>query len=258
MLTARSKKRYVIQSVENALDILEVFCEEGDDVGVTRLSERLALGKTSVFRLLATFEHRGYVEKKRDGRYRLGSSAFEIAQKLLGRFVLLRKARPVMESLVWKSREAVYVCIRKGDEILLLDMLDTLEQVKVMPLTGNRYPVRQVACGVVTLPPADAADDGAVVQRVDHAADNGALGEGTASIAVPLRGAGGEICGSLCLVGPSFRFGAERVAGELLPLLKNAGEVISLNLGNVSGYAQAAVPRRDGDQRRIGGGGQPQ
>lgn len=250
VLPNRPPKKYIIRSVESALDLLEAFCDEGEDIGVTRLSERFGLAKSKVFRLLATFEHRGYVEKKIDGCYRLSSSAFEVAQKLLGQFVLLRKARPVMESLAWKCREAVYVGIRKGEEVLLVDMFDTLEQVKVVPLIGNRYPLQNVACGVVLLPGSASAAGEMVTQRSDYAADNGALGEGTSSLAVPLYEARKEICGSLCLVGPSFRFTAERTATELLPLLRDAGEVISMNLGYVPGYVKPAEFHYDTDQSK--------
>lgn len=215
------ESRYAIRSVESALAVLEALSEAPDEVPLAHLSQTLKLSKARVFRLLATFEQRGYVEKEKGGRYRLGGAAFEIGRKLLLRLSLLRKARPVMESLAWKCNEAVYLGIRRGSDVLLLDMIDTREQVKVVPLLGNRYPLCQVAAGKVL----------AASPLPGQAADCGALGAGIASLAVPLRNAAGAPSGALCLVGPEFRFTPERIENELLPSLQEAAAVVSSRVG---------------------------
>ena len=70
-MPSRDKESYSIQAVENSLDVLEALSEIDDDVRISQLSEKLAMNKTSVFRLLATFENRGYVEREeRSGKYR--------------------------------------------------------------------------------------------------------------------------------------------------------------------------------------------
>lgn len=223
MLSKDQDDKYTIQSVENALDLLEAFSECDDEIRIAQMSQRLNLGKARVFRLLATFERRGYVEREKAGIYRLGAGAFEMAQKLMTRLTLLRKAKPVMESLAWNSKEAVYLGIRRGQDILLIDMVDTMEHVKIVPLLGNRYPLGNVAAGRVFLP--DSANGSG------YLIDENALGDGIVSIAVPLRCGRGDVCGSLILVGPAFRLTGERINGELLQLLLEAGEVISSKSG---------------------------
>lgn len=249
------KRPYAVQSVESALDVLEALSECSDGIGITRLSQRLSLSKAKVFRLLATFENRGYVEKeKRTGRYRLGASAFETGQKFLLSLSLLQKSKTVMESLAWRCNEAVYLGLRRGMEVLLLDMVDTLHQVKVVPLLGRRYPLEKVAAGVVLLAALGASEtavfagepwDGA--RKKGFARDCSALGEGISSIAVPLWNGAGEVVGSLCVVGPSFRFEETRVERELLPLLRQAGEIISSRSGypGNSGHALGNLPSVD-------------
>src|SRR3989442_12312993 len=61
----REKANYVIQSVSHALDVLEQFAGDAEELGVTELSKRLRLHKNNVFRLLATLESRGYIEQNR-------------------------------------------------------------------------------------------------------------------------------------------------------------------------------------------------
>ena len=45
----REKTNYIIQSVSHALDVLEQFSGEHDELGVTELSKRLKLHKNNVF-----------------------------------------------------------------------------------------------------------------------------------------------------------------------------------------------------------------
>ncbi len=250
-MPSRGKDSYSIQSVDNALDVLEALCEEGDEVRISRLSEKLGMNKTSVFRLLATFENRGYVEREKGtGKYRLGLSAYEMGQKFLSRMTLLRKARPVMEKLVRECDEAVYLTVRRDSEVLFLDQVDTPQQVKIVSLVGKRYPLEGVAAGKIILAntPIQDADAGRKpaqgsgekpltdkdLQKIHQrgaCTDRGQLGEGIASLAVPLFVSGGEIAGSLCMVGPEFRMTPEKIETEMLPTLREAGEIVSSKLG---------------------------
>src|SRR5680860_1087984 len=61
--TKRKKTDYIIQSVDHALDVLEAFHSEEDELGITELSRRLKLHKNNIFRILATLESRGYIEQ---------------------------------------------------------------------------------------------------------------------------------------------------------------------------------------------------
>jgi DNA-binding IclR family transcriptional regulator len=50
-MAKREKKSYVIQSVSNALNLLEQFEGDRDELGVTELSNRLGFSKNNIFRL---------------------------------------------------------------------------------------------------------------------------------------------------------------------------------------------------------------
>ena len=96
----REKTNYIIQSVSHALDVLEQFSGEHDELGVTELSKRLKLHKNNVFRLLATLESRGYIEQnKATENYRLGIRCLQLGQTYVTQMGLLRQARPIIESL---------------------------------------------------------------------------------------------------------------------------------------------------------------
>ena len=250
-MPSRDKESYSIQAVENALDVLEALSEIDDDVRISQLSEKLAMNKTSVFRLLATFENRGYVEREeRSGKYRLGLSAYEIGQKFLSRMGLLRHARPVVERLARGCNEAVYVAVKRRKEVLFLDMVDTTQKVKIVSLVGKRFPLESTAAGQILLAFNNAQEANKeetleineqleLVSRQGYALDQDALGEGIASVAAPLFGSGAKLHGALCVVGPEFRMSEEIIQQEILSALFDTCGIISSKLGWHSPY----VPR---------------
>src|SRR5246127_1384292 len=109
-MVRRDKTNYVIQSVAHALDVLEQFRGELDELGVTELSKRLKLHKNNVFRLLATLESRGYIEQnKATENYRLGIRCLQLGQTYVQQMGLLRQARPIMADLARQVRETTYL-----------------------------------------------------------------------------------------------------------------------------------------------------
>jgi ribonuclease P protein component len=225
-LSSREKDSYSIHSVENALDLLEALSEEPDEFRISHLSEKLGMNKTSVFRLLATFENRGFVEREEpSGKYRLGLSIYEMSQKFLSRMRLLRKARPVMEQMVRQCNESAYLVVRRHEEGLFLDMVDSAQKVKIVSLVGRRFPLASTAAGKVFI----TFGENAGTEEKGRAAK-------AAPAAVPLFNGNGELAGVLALLGPDFRMPAEKLEHQLLPLLKETGEIISSKLGYLGHY----------------------
>lgn len=233
-MLSKNRATYTIQSVENALCILEAISEEPGDFGVTHLSARLGMEKSYVFRVLATFERRGYVQHvESSGRYRVGLTAYETGSRFLHQMQLLQKAKPIMEHLAKSCGEAIYLAIPGGDDLLFLEMADSLQQVRVIPLVGKRFPMQQFSAGKVIL--AQGGNDQQVVPGHEACFDHGAVGEGIGSLSVPVLNANGLACASLCLLAPEFRLSHERIEETLSSLLDSAGVELSARLGYVDG-----------------------
>src|SRR5246127_261721 len=103
-MVRRDKNKYVIPSVAHALDVMEQFFGDIDELGVTELSKRLKLHKNNVFRLLATLEARGYVEQnKLSENYRLGIKCLHLGRRYIEHMGLVRQARPILADVAHKS-----------------------------------------------------------------------------------------------------------------------------------------------------------
>lgn len=245
-MPTREKDTYCIKSVENALLLLEALAEDDSKCSLSQLSNKLGMTKASLFRLMATFESHGYVERSQgSSEFKLGLAAFEVGQKLLSRMTLLHKARPVMGQLVRQCNETAYLVVQRDDDALFLEMADNDQKVKVVPLNGRRFPLESCAAGKILLAFDEATNKTRIKQQPQiqgelercrkqgFSIDKDGIGEGSTCIAVPIFDAEGTTCGSLAIVSPSFRLDNERINKQILPAIKAAGEMASARLGYI-------------------------
>lgn len=257
-MAKKEKSEYIIQAVSHALDLLEQFHDEVDELGVTELSKRLKLHKNNVFRLLATLESRNYIEQNKvTENYRLGLKTLELGQTFIKQMGLLRQSRPVIESLVKECNETTYVAILKDSHIVYLDVVETDLTVRVVPRVGARLPAYCTAAGKVQIAymtdeelehylparemkrytPKTLVDREElkkhlkVVSERGYAIDDEEMDVGVKCVGAPIRDYTRRIIGAVSISGPSMRFSDERLEKELIPLVIKAGEEISYKLG---------------------------
>jgi DNA-binding IclR family transcriptional regulator len=257
-MAKKEKSEYLIQAVSHALDLLEQFHGETDELGVTELSKRLKLHKNNVFRLLATLESRGYIEQNKvTENYRLGLKTLELGQTFIKQMGLLRQSKPVLEALVEECNETTYVAILKDFHIIYLDVVETTMTVRVVPRVGSRLPAYCTAAGKVQIAymsdeeldqympnrELEKFTDKTISDRETlkkqlkqiaeqgYAIDNEELDIGVKCVSAPIRDYTRRIIGAVSISGPSMRFSDERIKNELIPLAKRASEEISTKLG---------------------------
>jgi DNA-binding IclR family transcriptional regulator len=256
-MVRREKTNYVIQSVAHALDVLEQFTSETDELGVTELSKRLKLHKNNVFRLLATLEARGYIEQnKATDNYRLGIRCLQIGQTFVAQMGLLRQARPIMESVVKSCQETVYLSLLRRGGVVPLQAVEADRPVRTVSLLGQTLPLHCTAAGKVhlafeseeevknMLPDAlqrhtertitkrnDLIADLRRIAERGYALDSGEYLPDLRSIAVPIRDYTRAVVGSLSITAPEYRLPEERLEREVAPIAVKAGKDLSSRLG---------------------------
>lgn len=253
----RSKASYIIQTVDKALQLMELFQGEAEELGVQELGRRLELPGNRVFRLLATLESRNYIEQNHATKgYRLGVKTHHLGRAYTDNMALLRQARPVQESLARMSKETSYVSIRRDFESIYLDTVETEHPVRVVSRIGTKYPLHCTGAGKVFATqlnqdelalylsqglrkltpntihePKQLSDQLRQAASYGYAVDNEESEMGVTCIAAPVRDRMGALVGAVSLSGPSTRLVAKRLQEELIPLVKEAGQLISIRLG---------------------------
>lgn len=139
-----------VQSIERAFAILRALSL--GSAGVTDLSERTGLPKSTVSRLLSSLELEEAVTQNSDGAYELGGGIGELATALRGGQNAIDVARPHMVELMELTGEAVGLNRFDGASVqTLLQVDDPASSVVVRDWTGEPTPVHAVPAGLAIL-----------------------------------------------------------------------------------------------------------
>src|SRR5918997_6634872 len=106
--TLDQERGTLIQSVQRAAALLKAFDGGPAEQGVTDLSRKVGLHKSTVSRLLATLEREGLVERvPGTEKYQLGFALLRLSGQVAHNGDLRIAARPALMELAEQSRETI-------------------------------------------------------------------------------------------------------------------------------------------------------
>jgi IclR family KDG regulon transcriptional repressor len=262
----REKEEYLIQSVSHALDILEAFTKTDDELGVTDLSKRLGLHKNNVFRLLATLEHRGYIEQNRDTEnYRLGPKTLQLGSIFIEQLECRRQARPILEDLMTSTGETAVVAVLRATKVIYMDGVETDRTVRAVSRVGAMLPAHCTAVGKVNLSflsPAEIENlypdnelpavtprtlrnrdallnDLKGIRERGYAVENEECDLDVKGIAAPVRDFSKKVIAAVGIIAPANRLGEDRIyTGGVAAKVQEAAMSLSLKLGFIRGQGK--------------------
>ena len=99
MVNKTTKRLYLIPILSKALDIMELLQTERAPMSLEAVYQRTKFSKTSVYRILQTLLHRGYVARAGDGLYRLVSLPLKLRFGFAGQSAEMPFSQTVTQSL---------------------------------------------------------------------------------------------------------------------------------------------------------------
>jgi DNA-binding IclR family transcriptional regulator len=138
-------------SLVKALRVLYALEHSPEGRGVTDLARTLALPKSAVHRLLATFQELGFVQQQHDSRYILGPGLARLGLRAADMFTPRRVARPYLETLAQEIGETVFLGLLVHNQVLVVDKVEHGQVLRVSPALGTVLPLHRTALGKVLL-----------------------------------------------------------------------------------------------------------
>lgn len=244
-----------INSVERAFTVLDALCR-ADEMGITELSRELAMGKTTVFRLVATLEMLGLVRQLPSGKYTLTLKLFEMGSQVMNRLGVRKLAAPFLEELFNACNETVNLAVLDKGEVIYLDRWESREPLRIGLDVGVRVPaycsglgkailahltseerVRALGCVSLRGFTQTTVTDGDLLEkefervvRQGYAVDNGEYIEGIVCLGAPVFGHDGRVVAAISIAAPSVRLNGRDIKA-LAPGLKQTASKISTRLG---------------------------
>lgn len=244
------------RAVDRALDILLCFNRNEPTLTLTQIVERAGIHKSTVHRLLATLERKGFLQRiEESGSYRLGWALLELGFSVLEHSDLHRQATPYMQRLATEYRETIDLGILDGNSVLYLQVIESSQRVKISSAPGQRLPVFCTATGkafLAFLPEPQVkeilksgrrkytehttTDLPEILKQLRLTRERGfAISEqeyelGINAVAAPILDARQHPVAAMAIVGPTFRMTLSRML-ELGPKLRATTDAIAQEIG---------------------------
>ncbi|MGP4040826.1 IclR family transcriptional regulator [Gracilibacillus sp. D59] len=137
----------IIQSVDRALKILDLFNEQNSEMKITEISRKLDLNKSTTHSLLKTLKEHHYIKQDSDsGKYSLGLKLLERGQFMLNSMDIREIARKHLIDLSVKTGQTTHLVILEGMYGVYIDKVEGASAI-VYSRIGKRVPIHSSAVG---------------------------------------------------------------------------------------------------------------
>jgi IclR family transcriptional regulator, KDG regulon repressor len=254
--TESASKQRRLSSVGSAIQLLKAFSEERVDLGISELSRRLGVAKSTVHRLAATLAAEGLLEQDRETeKYRLGIALFRLGALVRRRMDISSQGRPYLYELREKTNETVHLAILDGTEIMYVYNLESTQAIRMRSDLGVRKPAYCTAEGQAILAfqpqavldavivqglsprtpqtitdPAKLIKALAVVRQRGCAIEDEESEIGMRGISAPIRNDAGEVVAAVGLAGPVTRLSKKAIT-TFIPHVIETADLVSRRLG---------------------------
>ncbi|WP_044640818.1 IclR family transcriptional regulator [Risungbinella massiliensis] len=237
-----------LKTLDTSLHLLEYFTEQKSSWGVRELAKEVEMNHSVVYRILSTFEKRGFlIQNQETKKYELGLKFWVYGQMVRERNHFTDVIQPMMEDLCEKTGESIFLTGREGNKGICLHFVESTQRVKYSLQIGTKTPLyagssNKVIMAYLTkekqesimIKGLDPITD-QTVTNVDRLRDDliqikengwahsiGEYSENIFGIAVPLFNYHSEILASLAIAGPEYRISEPERVSELLQYLQAA------------------------------------
>ncbi|ARU59760.1 IclR family transcriptional regulator [Tumebacillus avium] len=244
---AAEGEKGTVRAVERALDILLCFSGSDTELGLSDISKRIGLHKSTVHRLLASLESKGFVRRHpTTEKYRLGWSVLELVSNINRSDDLSSVVRPEMTRLRDLLGETTSLYVRAGMERIRIQAVESTQPVRRVADIGKRLPLYVGASGKVLLayaeeplheflsdpslpPDLNREEFAKAIQTVRDQGYAVSIEErelGAAAVAAPIFSRAGQIVAALSVSGPVDRFTADAVE-RFAQAVRKSAELLS-------------------------------
>ena len=152
--TKQADKNY-IAVMGKIFTVLEYVIDRGgkqEPVAFSEIAKNLPYSRTTIHRILYSFEKLGYVEKAEStSHYRLAAKFFELTGVAVHFRQLQSIAKSVMQNLMTRHAETVNLGVLDRGQVAFIDVLQSPSSLRIAAFPGDRTAVHSTALGKALL-----------------------------------------------------------------------------------------------------------
>jgi IclR family KDG regulon transcriptional repressor len=145
-----------MRSINKAIDILELFLNNKDEMTLGEIAEAAGLNKATTSHILKTLTKRGYLrQREKRGKYFLGWIFVEYSATVKSKLKLRSVAVPHLRKLSNLAKEAVILAIWDGNNAIITETIHPTNirysPLRVIPDEGVKSPLHCTGVGKIIL-----------------------------------------------------------------------------------------------------------
>lgn len=246
---------YEAPSVKKAFQILDLVARRDNRLTISDLSRELGISKSTVHGIAQALEGIGAIVRNDETkRYTLGMTLLQLAHTAYTRIDLKDVARPILEDLMRSTRQTVFLGIRSGDRVSIVDIVESTQDLKITAHIGARIPLLVGATGKVFMASLEEREAAQLIRNMGlrrnteksitdldkymeeirqardsgYALDDGEYLQGIRAVAAPINAQGRQLT-AIWVVGFSQGMKSEKMTAIAVET-KEAAEAISRKL----------------------------
>ena len=255
---SKAGSRYRIEALAKGLDVLRLFDESVTSLKLREICDRTGIPMPTAFRVVATLEESGFVERLPDGGIRPGVAVLTLGSAALRGSSIVQFSEQPLRHLAQSTGETVNLGVLVGDQVLYLARLRNSDLVTANIQVGSTLPAAYTSMGKLLLAYlsrdeleqtlsghdftavagpnaahsiAELADRLAVIREQGYALQDQEVAAGLRSVSVPVFGRDtSHPVAAINIAVASSRHDIESLRGPLLDSVRATAEDISRRL----------------------------
>lgn len=251
------QKKYSVRVLEKSVRIFDIFTYGDESFTLSEIKKKTGLPKTTVFRILKTFENAGFFKYDPDQeKYSLGLRFLELGGLVYSSLSVRKTAAPYMDALSNNLKATILLGVMKDDQLLYIDKREMDSIIRVTSHIGLKRPPYFGMLGMTLLAymdskeidrllrlypptkitPKTITDTRRIIKNLDKAKRAGyymeqdEIVEGLLGIGVPIKDFSGNVVAALGATQPVFQIKEGTIENTIQQLLE-ASRSISRELG---------------------------
>jgi DNA-binding IclR family transcriptional regulator len=136
---------------------MEAIAAADGPVSLKILSAESGLHPSTAYRILASLNEVGFVDRSTNGQYMIGHKIRNLAERSRHEADIRELARGEMQQLRDKTGETINLTVREGDVVVYIERATPTRMMRVEQVIGSRAPLHVTAVGKLML--AELGDD---------------------------------------------------------------------------------------------------
>jgi len=130
-----------VPAIDKCFAILELLAQSKQPMGISDISGKLDLNKSTVFHILHTLMDLNVLENQPDNKFVFGTRFYILGNMAGKRSRLIQTAHPYLEMINEKTKLSAFLGLHSDRQAILIDKVDSAYGIKVSSEIGMQMPI---------------------------------------------------------------------------------------------------------------------